>query len=112
MSKSESVLLRALPCQYVEHMARCAGLWREDGLLLYPAEALVERNQTFEVQDYLPGFLLIGDDSGGRGFLIRFDEDLGKEIFMSGLGCLMEDYFTVVAGSLAAWSDADYPVPE
>lgn len=85
---------------------------RDDGLLLYSLAEIVERNQTFEVQNCLPDFLLVGDDSGGRGFLIRIEDERGTEVVMSGLGCLIEDYFTVVASSLEEWASAGYPIPE
>jgi hypothetical protein len=38
---------------------------------IYGATDIVERNQTFEIQEYAPHLLLIGDDGGGRGLLIE-----------------------------------------
>ena len=101
-----------LPPQYVEHKSKHAGIATDDGLLIYSAVDLAERNETFEVQQYLPGFLLIGDDSGGRGFFIRLNEEEGREVVMLGLGCLMESYLVVVASSLEEWARAGYAIPE
>jgi hypothetical protein len=42
----------------------------QDWTTVYGVADLAERNATFETAGYCPGFLLIGDDSGGRGFLL------------------------------------------
>ncbi|MEU1725129.1 hypothetical protein [Nonomuraea sp. NPDC005692] len=69
-----------------------------------------ERNATYEVAKYAPGFLLVGDDSGGRGFLLRAD-DPGSAVFSSGLGDLEPAYFDVVAAGFASWIESLGPVP-
>lgn len=71
----------------------------DDGTLIYGPDAIAERNATFEVAAYAPGWLLVGDDSGGLGYLMRragdgFDPALGRlraEVFQLDLGALTED---------------------
>jgi hypothetical protein len=104
----EAALGARLPNQFLGHLAQQPEELRADGLLLYPISYLVERNRTYEVQQYAPGFLLIGDDSGGDGFLIRFDEGAGTEVFRTDLGSLTEEDFELVAGSLDEWAAGSY----
>lgn len=44
-----------------------------DAVLLYGKEDIEERNATYEVQLYMPGWVAIGDDSGGAALLMRLD---------------------------------------
>lgn len=71
------------------HVARTAGLgdrptpalarlWRStpgvllpNGVVVYGPLDLLERNETYEVNEYQPDWVLIGDDSGGCGLFMR-----------------------------------------
>lgn len=71
------------------HVARSAGLgdrltpaltrlWRStpgvllpNGVVVYGPQDIVERNETYEVGEYQPDWVLIGDDSGGSGLFMR-----------------------------------------
>jgi len=44
-----------------------------DVVLLYGLAVLQERNHTYEVQEYLPEWFTLGDDSGGNQLLMRLD---------------------------------------
>lgn len=55
-----------LPPDYVEFLARIGGIFFRDRVLIYAADSVVERNETFQIKTYCPGYLAIGDDSGGR----------------------------------------------
>lgn len=81
-----------------------------NGVLLYCRETLRERNATFEVADYAPGHLLIGDDSGGSGFVIACAGVAGP-VFRVDLGSLDEDDFVVVAATFQAWAAGGFAVP-
>lgn len=72
------------------------GYLNEEGLKLYSQTQIKERNETFEVEEYLKNFILIGDDSGGLGFLL--DKD-GK-VYSCDLGVLDEDDMELQASSL------------
>lgn len=55
-----------------------AQLWRStpgvllpNGVVLYGPQDFLERNETYEVSEYQPDWVLIGDDSGGRGLFMR-----------------------------------------
>jgi len=73
-----------------------AYLNEETGVKLYSQTEIKERNETFEIQEYLKGFILIGDDSGGLGFL------MGKKgkVYSCDLGSLDEEDMEFKASSL------------
>lgn len=55
------------------------------GICLYPADYLIERNTTYDIQADEPNALMIGQD-GDLGFYLR--KDGGEQIFELGLGAL------------------------
>ncbi|MEU0492796.1 DUF4303 domain-containing protein [Nocardiopsis sp. NPDC006139] len=60
------------------------GLHLADGTAVYGPHTLAERNAAFEVARHAPGWVLVGDDGGGRGLLMReagpdFDPATGRE---------------------------------
>ncbi len=81
------------------------GLLTATGVHLYASRDIPERNATYEVARYAPGFLLVGDDSGGLGFLVRAD-DPASPVFSSDLGDLDPAGFLPVAADLSSWAGA------
>lgn len=75
------------------------GVLRGDGTCIYGPDEIDERNATFEVAQYAPGWVLVGGDSGGNGYLMRatgaeFDPAMGRsggEVFLLDLGALTAD---------------------
>ncbi|MFF5451976.1 hypothetical protein ACFY40_12140 [Streptomyces sp. NPDC012950] len=86
------------------------GLLTASGVAVYAAGDIGERNAAYEVAEYAPGFLLVGDDSGGRGFLVRTDGP-DSPVFSSGLGDLDPADFAVVAPDFASWIESLGPCP-
>ena len=74
-------------------------------------DTLPERNATYELATYLPGYLMIGDDSGGSGFVIACNGGAGP-VFLVDLGSLHEDDFTVVAPTFEQWARDGFPLPQ
>ncbi|GAA2044803.1 hypothetical protein [Polymorphospora rubra] len=72
------------------------GLCLPDGTRIYGPHEITERNSTHEVAGYTPGRVLVGDDSGGAGYLMRRTGTApspapgrsGAEIFRLDLGAL------------------------
>ena len=81
---------------------------RDDGLMIYAPEDLPERNRTYEVAQYLPGHLMIGDDSGGRGILV----DGNGALWICGLGALFVDCREPLSPHLAQWVMQGCALPE
>lgn len=80
------------------------GFVSPSGISVYEVSSLLERNETFEVAVYAPGYFMFGDDSGGRGFLMSLSDGDGR-ILGSDLGDLSPQYFDEEAASLQEWLD-------
>lgn len=57
---------------------------RSDSLAIHEIEDMPARNLDYEVQTYLPGYFMIGDDSGGQAILLN---EMG-EVFEVGMGVM------------------------
>lgn len=55
------------------------------GIVFYNYEDLPERNETYEVKEYEPNFLLIGQD-GDLGFFINKIDSTDESIYSNDLG--------------------------
>lgn len=83
--------------------SRGVGAW----ITLYAPDDLEERNETFEVQDCLPGWFTIGDDGGGVALLMRLDRS--GAVYRCGHGALGAVEPERVADSFSAWLDEGCP---
>ncbi|QLI81284.1 hypothetical protein HZU75_06965 [Chitinibacter fontanus] len=99
--------LAKVDVHYLDFLKKYGQYSRDDGLVLYEAEDLCERNLTFETNIYAPGYLLIGDDSGGTGFLLRV-KDGG--IYSSGLGDMSPNYFKFITTGFEDWAKNDFKI--
>jgi hypothetical protein len=79
-------------------------------VLLYPLDYVIERNETFETKIYCPGYIAIGDDSGGRAFVISLG-DPECNLFVVDLGSMDPDDFDPMNTTLDPWVEAKCPVP-
>ncbi|MCA0120650.1 MULTISPECIES: SMI1/KNR4 family protein [Bacillus] len=71
-------------------------------LLLYGTEDIVERNKTWEVHHYASGYVAIGDDGGGRVFLMRQAEE-EKKVWIVDVGVMDPQHAELVAEDLLSW---------
>ncbi|MBT0567593.1 SMI1/KNR4 family protein [Williamsia sp. CHRR-6] len=78
------------------------GFMMPSGVNVYGVSDIIERNTTFELHIYSPGYILIGDDSGGRGFLLNQDEG-DSSVYSSDLADLDPSDFEVEADSVEQW---------
>ncbi|RIQ14405.1 hypothetical protein [Jiangella rhizosphaerae] len=70
------------------------GLYLANGTAIYGPHSICERNTTYEVEEYSPGWVLIGDDGGGAGYLMRRQGTVGGrdgEVYRLDLGALSDD---------------------
>lgn len=79
-----------LPQCYLELIRKVNGFVEEKGIKIYGIEEIKERNETFEVEKYLPGYVAIGDDSGGNLLLMKACA-LSTSVFLSDCGSLFLD---------------------
>jgi hypothetical protein len=92
------------PQEYVDLLKTANGLQMLNvvSLILYSTDEIEERNLTYEVKDYLPGWVLIGDDGGGRGVLLDCDEPPGA-IYLVGLGSMLRSDASMLAPTIIEW---------
>lgn len=100
-------LLAQLPKSYLHLLTLADGMALASGVILYRSAELLERNRTFELETYLPGYVAIGDDSGGKLFLLRSREN--SPVLRVGAGALGSVEPDVVADSLESWIDLGCP---
>ncbi|GGN43708.1 hypothetical protein FHR83_008076 [Actinoplanes campanulatus] len=79
-----------------------------DGVYVYCRESLPERNTTYEIGEWLTGYLMIGQD-GDRGFFLRCDG--GGPVFRADLGGLGEVDLQVVAPAFEVWLRSGFALP-
>lgn len=51
---------------------------------LYDIDEIVERNETWEVNIYAPGYIAIGDDGGGNVFLMKAEKSAYEVVMVDG----------------------------
>lgn len=89
-----------LPESYVQMLRSANGFSLQTGVVVYSSDEIFERNETLEVSTYAPGYLAIGDDSGGRSILISF---ISECVCLVGQGSMDSDDFEMISNSLACW---------
>lgn len=98
-----------LPAHYLRFLQDGQEGMRGEQVLLYGAESLMERNETYDTQQSCLGYLTIGDDSGGRAVMLALDGS-DRAVYLVGHGSMQRDDFERVADDFAAWLAADCPL--
>src|SRR5262245_27821858 len=70
IAEAENEMGVKFPEEYRRLLTYSDGLFANDIVKLYSIDEIAERNSTYEVAEYLPGYLMIGDDSGGYGIFL------------------------------------------
>jgi hypothetical protein len=86
IEEAQKKILFRLPESYKQFLLICNGLHSRGNLVIHEIQYMPTRNKDYEVQDYLPGYFMIGDDSGGQAILINSD----GQIFEVGMGTMDE----------------------
>jgi hypothetical protein len=76
---------------------------------LLGVEDVVQRNRDYEIQHWMPGYIMIGNDSGDYGILIRDAAANDPHIFLAELGVLSVDDTAILDHSIATWAARGYP---
>ena len=82
-----------------------------DSVWLYSIDDLLERNQTYEVLSYCPGWLTVGDDGGGRALMASLDPRIA-EVFIVDHGCMATECFEPLADDLRHWIASGCPLAQ
>ncbi len=110
VEEAEQAAGKRFPSEYVRFLKTTNG-FTSDEAHLYSTEILAERNSTYEIGEYCPEYLCIGDDGGGNAFLVRFDEK-NSIVYMVGHGALDPrwGFFKEVGSSLQSWFELGCPL--
>lgn len=71
----ESLMNGKLPNVYKDLLRYINGFSIGGGLVIYGTDDIVERNKTWEINEYASGYISIGDDGGGNIFLMFQDPE-------------------------------------
>jgi len=69
-------------------------------VLLYGRELFVDKNEQMETKTYCPGFVTVGDDSGGRQFILSLADG---RVSLVDAGAMTPDCFYPVADDFGSW---------
>lgn len=88
-----------LPREYTELLLISDGTHTEGNLSIFGAQGVVRRNTDYEVQTYLPGYFMIGDDGGGLAILLNLQD---RRIYEVDMGAMDEASMEYSADTLNA----------
>ena len=104
-----SWLGRDLPDAYSAYLQSNPNEQTYGDVLLYASDSLVERNETYEVKQYCPGFITIGDDGGGRAIMLSLSD---SSIHVVGHGVMSAEWMEPIADSFPSWLDQGCPLED
>lgn len=86
-----------LPEDYVDLLRVFNGGSTRGNLSILDVEDCVQRNLDYEVDRYMPGYFMIGDDGGGTAIVMNVRD---RRIYEVGMGVMDERFMTLSANSL------------
>lgn len=104
----EEWLGQALPVGYREFLGTSNGL-EKDGVYLYPVQEIPAQNDVYSIREYSQDYLNIGDNGGGRAYVISLREPF--PVFAVGHGSMHPDDLRPVSDSFAAWVASGFSLP-
>jgi hypothetical protein len=108
LAKVELALGAPLPDQLRSLYGQTNGICGDWTVTIFEVEAIVERNETYEVPRYLPDFIYIGNDNGNRGLFISRTSSL-LTLFETDLGDQSIESLVALAPSLSDWFERSCP---
>lgn len=97
IEREEAAYGGRLPREFVELLRVSDGMCTDGNLSILAAEGVVQRNADYEVQAYLPGYFMIGDDGGGSAILLNLRD---RRIYEVDMGSMDEESMELCAASL------------
>jgi hypothetical protein len=101
-------LISRTDAAYQRWLASVADDVDADVLMMYCRESLPERNTTYGIGEWLPGYLMVGQE-GDRGFFLSCDG--GGPVFMGDLGSRGEVDLHVIAPGFEGWLRSGFALP-
>ena len=110
IAEIESWAGTALPLEYSRILTSYGGKIIGEQVRFYSAQEIIERNETYGTKKYCPGYITIGDDSGGRAVVIPLTR-MPISVYLVGHGYMDPEGFLLVSNNLGEWLNAECPVP-
>lgn len=101
IAAAAAALPAQMPAELTELLAQADGVVA-NLFVIYGCESLPERNATYEVGVYAPGFVTFGDNNGGCALMLRGGAD-PSPVFLVDHGAMTEDVMEEIAPSLTEW---------
>ncbi|MGE6624995.1 SMI1/KNR4 family protein [Bacillus pumilus] len=102
IKEAESQLNMVLPNAYKDLLKQTNGCSFGGEVLVYGTEDMVERNKTWEVQQYASVYVAIADDGGGQVFLMRQTEE-EKRVWIVDAGIMDPQHAEMMTVNLMKW---------
>ncbi|MEC1552058.1 SMI1/KNR4 family protein [Bacillus haynesii] len=102
IQESEDILQAKLPNVYKDLLRNTNGFSIGGEVAIYGTEDIVERNETWEVDEYARGYVAIGDDGGGNVFLMLQNEK-ETEVLIVDSGDMDPSHATVITSDFIEW---------
>ncbi|MCM3005237.1 SMI1/KNR4 family protein [Priestia koreensis] len=98
----EDLMKTTLPDAYKELLRYTNGFSIGGGLIIYGTEDIVERNETWEVDEYASGYVAIGDGGGGNVFfMLQGTEE--RKVFIVDSGDMNPNHATLITSDFIKW---------
>jgi streptogramin lyase len=101
IAAAAAALPAAMPEELAAFLALANGV-TANTFAIYSCEALGERNATYEVGVYAPGFVTFGDDGGGCALMLRGGPG-ASPVYLVDHGSMSPECMEELAPSFAAW---------
>lgn len=98
----ESLMNGKLPNVYKNLLRYTNGFSIGGGLVIYGTDDIVERNKTWEINEYATGCISIGDDGGGNVFLMIQDPE-EKKVLVLDAGDMDPSHATIITSDFTKW---------
>ncbi|MEH7014589.1 SMI1/KNR4 family protein [Neobacillus niacini] len=107
ISSVENKMNVILPNSYKDLLRETNGLSVDGGILIYGTQDIIERNETWETQVYAQGYIAIGDDGGGRVFLMH-QGDKEEKVLIVDSGDMTPEHSDLVTSDFTQWAKSGF----
>ena len=112
IKNAEERFNKSFPDQYINLLKETNGFYSNKAHL-YSTEILLERNQTYNVEEFCPEYFNIGDDAGGSAILIKYDTS-DTSVYLVGHGAMdpAHVFYERIGNNLPGWLESCCPLEE
>ncbi|RVT57214.1 SMI1/KNR4 family protein [Niallia taxi] len=102
----EKMKLR-LPNSYKDLLRDNNGLSVNGRILIYGTQDIMERNETWDIQVFAQGYIAIGDDGGGRVFLMHQGDNETRVLIVPG-GDKVHEHAHLLTSDFTQWVQSGF----